>query len=223
MNSLLIYGILILLWFLYVLQKKLRQRKIIKTHLQDAVKEAKEILRTHPLFLDTETTGIGDNDEIIEISIIDKNERILIDTLIKPKKKIPKESTNIHNITNSDVKNSPTFFEIINRLNSILNNRVVCVYNADFDCRLLRQSAIKWRENISLPNKTRFFCIMKLFAKYSGEWDNYHNHFKWHKLEDALKICGIHMRGNSHRALFDTIGAKRILFHIADHYVKKNR
>ena len=36
------------------------------------------------VYLDTETTGLHESDEIVELTIIDDNEEILIDTLLKP-------------------------------------------------------------------------------------------------------------------------------------------
>ena len=46
--------------------------------------------------LDTETTGLYDDAEIVEISIIDENGGVLLDTLVKPLKPIPAEATAIH-------------------------------------------------------------------------------------------------------------------------------
>ena len=40
--------------------------------------------------LDTETTGLDDNAEIVEIAIIDKEERTLINQLVKPTQRIPR-------------------------------------------------------------------------------------------------------------------------------------
>ena len=37
------------------------------------------------VYLDTETTGVSDDDEMVELTIIDDNCKPLINTLIKPK------------------------------------------------------------------------------------------------------------------------------------------
>ena len=37
------------------------------------------------VYLDTETTGVADDDEMVELTIIDDDGKPLIDTLIKPK------------------------------------------------------------------------------------------------------------------------------------------
>ena len=62
--------------------------------------------------LDTETTGLYDDAEIVEISIIDENGGVLLDTLVKPLKPIPAEATAIHGITNEMVATAPTWVAI---------------------------------------------------------------------------------------------------------------
>ncbi|HHJ4165905.1 TPA: exonuclease domain-containing protein, partial [Raoultella ornithinolytica] len=51
------------------------------------------------LFIDTETTGLGEDAEIVEICIIDSHGSIMLNTLIKPTKPIPDEAIAIHGIT----------------------------------------------------------------------------------------------------------------------------
>ena len=54
-----------------------------------AINIAREILKHKEdyVILDTETTGLGDSDVIIQISIIDLDGNVLMDSLIKPTKK----------------------------------------------------------------------------------------------------------------------------------------
>lgn len=44
---------------------------------------------TNCLILDTETTGLGDDAEIVEIAIIDQDKNVLLNSLVKPSKPIP--------------------------------------------------------------------------------------------------------------------------------------
>jgi DNA polymerase-3 subunit epsilon len=55
---------------------------------------------------------------------------------------------------------------------------------------------------------------MRLYAQFYGEWDPMRNSYRWQKLEDAGRQCGIAMP-NSHRALEDALLAKAVLEHIA--------
>jgi inhibitor of KinA sporulation pathway (predicted exonuclease) len=195
-----------------------KRKSILETPLQEAIHEAYEMFNSNPLFLDTETTGISDDDEIVEISIIDKDENILLNTLVKPVKRIPISATNIHHISNSDVENAPNFLEIAEDLLRILDGRNICIYNSDFDYRILYQTADKYGLNLTFSNNTKFLCIMKLFAKYYGEWNDYYNNFKWHKLVDAIKKCNIEIDGIYHRSLSDVKTTRQLLIHIASHF-----
>ena len=58
------------------------------------------------VILDTETTGLNERAEIVELSIIDKNGNTLFDRLIKPKGHIPRDAEQIHGISNADVENA---------------------------------------------------------------------------------------------------------------------
>lgn len=57
---------------------------------------AQQWLDDNRLFIDTETTGLGDDAEIVEICIIDSHGFILLNTLVKPTKPIPDEAIAIH-------------------------------------------------------------------------------------------------------------------------------
>ncbi|CAH0535465.1 hypothetical protein VST7929_03039 [Vibrio stylophorae] len=81
------------------------------------------------IYLDTETTGLDDNAEIIEISIISESGHVLLDTLVKPSQTVSAEATAIHGITDADLVGAPTWPEIkiaffISLSNPIITRRV---------------------------------------------------------------------------------------------------
>lgn len=77
------------------------------------------------VFIDLETTGtrIG-SDRIVDMSFLkvypDGKEEIM-STLINPNIPIPPESTEIHGITDNDVKGKPTFKEYAGKINEFLD------------------------------------------------------------------------------------------------------
>jgi DNA polymerase-3 subunit epsilon len=148
-----------------------------------------------PRFLDTETTGLDNRAEIIEICILDQDGSILLDTLVKPLRKIPPDAIQIHGITNDMVADAPGWLEVWPQVQSALAGRYTGVYNADFDMRMLEQtnraSGIPWN-----PGDFRFFCIMKLFSQYLGT-------SRWQTLEAAGRQFGLTLP-NAHRAQADT-------------------
>ncbi|MCW3664158.1 3'-5' exonuclease, partial [Burkholderia cenocepacia] len=58
---------------------------------------------TNFILLDTETTGLDESAEIVEIAVIDDAGNVLLNTLVKPKHPIPNSATAIHGITNAMV------------------------------------------------------------------------------------------------------------------------
>lgn len=83
----------------------------MKTHYprsrEEAVVRCREWLSKGAVFVDTETTGLNKDDEIIENYIVDAYGAILLDSLVKPTKPIPPEATMINGITNKDVMRAP--------------------------------------------------------------------------------------------------------------------
>lgn len=169
---------------------------------------AQQWLNDDPLFLDTETTGLDDKAEVVEISIIDSNGEILLNTLIKPTKTIPEEAIAIHDITNEMVENAPIWPQVHTQFCQIIQDRTLLIYNTDYDRRILTQTAYAWRKNIDnkpyLP--TSLFtarCVMKLYAAFYGQWDDYRDSWKWQKLTVAANQMGVIVKGQAHRALSD--------------------
>jgi DNA polymerase III epsilon subunit-like protein len=180
-----------------------------------AIRKAKHFLALEPVFLDTETTGLGQLSEIIEIAVVDSEGNALVDTLVKPRDKIPPEATEIHGISNQDVAKFPTFPSVWqNELQPILADKTVCVFNSAFDLRLIGQTLLKYAlppHEIEQP-----FCIMKLYADFNGRWDSGRKQNRWRKMSIAADQCGISKSDTLHRALADVQLARNIFLHIAN-------
>lgn len=60
--------------------------------------------------MDTETTGLSDDDEIIEIAVISEDGEVLLDTFVKhtSRVEISKGARNIHGIKKRSLKNAPS-------------------------------------------------------------------------------------------------------------------
>lgn len=169
-------------------------------------KQAKEIAASWMDFpyciLDTETTGLDDSDEVIEIGVIDEKGVVLLDTLIKPSvSTISVQSTNIHGITYDDTKNAPYFSEVLPSLLEVCRGRRVIIYNSDFDNRLLMQSTSNFEEKEALKNILGNSCLMMLFAQYYGELGK-HSSFRWKSLIFAAEYFDVPVI-RAHRAIAD--------------------
>ena len=194
---------------------------------------AKNWLDEDPIFLDTETSGLDDSAEIVEIGIIDINGEPLLETFIKPYNPIPEEATNIHGITNDMVKDAPYWSEIHEQFCSIIKDRTLIIYNRGYDVRLIDQTIKASIENKAMKEEAqdwdkdqRILCAMKLFAAYYGMWDEYHEDWKWQKLTAAADYMNVKTEGKAHRAVTDclmTLGIVQAMGEQATKEIEKNR
>ncbi len=153
--------------------------------------------------LDTETTGLGENDEIVQIAIIDHEGKELLNSYVKPvRKSIPRDATAIHGIKIKDVENAPTMADLLPRIKKICSGKTIVTYNAAFDSRLLQQSIAKRKLYGSF--RASFECAMINFATYKGE-PGRNGEYKWQKLE-----------GGDHTAIGDCRATYALLKSIAD-------
>jgi len=181
---------------------------------QAAIFEAKREMSRQPVYLDTETTGLESTDQIVEVCVLDYDGTVLIDSLVKPSGSIPSSATRIHGVTTDMVKDAPTWPDLWPQVEAAMVNRRVAIYNAEFDVRLMKQSHRKHHMNWQLPNDL-FFCVMKLYARFYGQWDSSRGSYRWQNLESAGRQCKIALP-NAHRARADTLLARAVLQYVAE-------
>lgn len=168
------------------------------------------IRRNRVYLLDTETTGLSDDDEVLEIAIINANGETILNTLVKPEHKTEwAEAQVIHGITPEMVADAPTLQQLKPLLQAILHNndRALMIYNSDYDLRMLRQAI-----NQSRPAT----CIMKTYADYRGIPGKHAGGSKWHKLTEAAAFVGHQWQGNAHRALADCHATLSVYNHLLE-------
>jgi DNA polymerase III subunit epsilon len=184
------------------------------SYRRDAIQKARLLLEANPIYLDTETTGLHQSAEIIEIGIVDDQENILFEQRIRPRGKIDPAAGRVHGITHEMLVNAPTWDQVWPMAESVLMNRKVGVYNVEFDLRLIKQSNQRsWiRSNIL---DSSFFDIMAIYAQFYGDWDAYHKSFRFQSLEMAGRQCGIHLH-NTHNAVDDCLLTRALLHTMAE-------
>lgn len=173
---------------------------------------ARDVISRQPIYLDTETTGLNDDDEIVEIAIINHDGIRELESLIRPTIPIPISATRIHGISDPMVRQAPFWNHLWLQVNDLLKDRIICTYNSDFDRRMMQQSNRKFK--LPWDPEHNFFDIMGLFSIYNQEWDPIHRNYRLIRLENAGTKMGIHLP-NSHRALDDARLARAVLHSIA--------
>ena len=172
---------------------------------QQVVEYSKRKISSDPVYLDTETTGLESNDEIIEIAIVNSSGEAIFESFVRPQKPIPASATAINHITNDMVANSPGWADIWPEIRHLLFGHSIGMYNAEFDIRMILQSlAIN-----KMPNNTKLnaFDIMKIYSDYMRSDRRY-------RLEQAGRNLGI-VIPNSHRAVDDTLLTRAVFHSIA--------
>ena len=123
---------------------------------------------TRPVaFIDLETTGVNlSSDRIVEIAIIKvlpDAERQVKRKLINPEKPIPKETTEIHGITDENVKDAPTFKQAGNEIKQFLENCDLGGYNSNrFDIPMLMEEFLRAGMDVDLSNR-RMIDVQHIF------------------------------------------------------------
>jgi DNA polymerase III epsilon subunit-like protein len=152
---------------------------------------ASNLLKTEFYVLDTETTGLDRSAELCEIAIISSAGHIVMNTRVHPTRPIPPDATRIHGITNSDVSAAPGFHMLIGVVQELFTTKPVVIYNADYDYRIIQQSAAAHGFNTDWMHGANISCAMLNYAAFFGDWDDYRDSFAWQKLENACIQQGI--------------------------------
>jgi len=163
---------------------------------------ARELCLLRPVFLDTETTGLGSNDQIVEIAVLDFDDHVLLDTLVRPYVPISPQAMAIHGITAADAGGGMAFREVWRKLTPILAKYPVVIYNASFDLRLLQQTASASGVRYQAPRAVH--CAMGLYAALHGKAS----------LEKAARNQGVTLPPALHRAAADAELTRRLVRHL---------
>mgnify|MGYP007071603296 CR=1 FL=1 len=160
---------------------------------KEAADWAREMLASDALILDTETSGLDDTAEIVQIAIIDMHGNTLLDALIKPVNGIPRSASRIHGITDETVAEAPSFADVWPSICDVIRDKTVIIYNADYDTRLLAQSARAHGITLLRVDYVTYKCAMLPYSAWVGSWNDYHGNYRWQRLpagdHSALGDC----------------------------------
>lgn len=163
-------------------------------------KWAQDLLQKDLVVLDSETSGLT-NARFIQLAIIDKHGKTLFNEYFNPGVKIEEGAKAVHGITEEFLANKLPFSHYEQQILDILKDKIIVVYNADFDLQIL---------NIELSQNTfindymiDYHCAMKEYAKFYGE-KSHRGGYKWQSLTNACIQTGIEVK-DAHNALGDCL------------------
>ncbi len=184
------------------------------TYRQEAIRQARYYLEADPVYIDTETTGLYLNAEIIEIGIIDDQENVLFEGRIRPRGKMDPAAERVHGISLDMLKDCPTWEQVWPLAEAQLTGRKIGVYNLEFDWSKIKEANRRTWITTSLTVHD-FFDIMVLYASFYGDRDPSRGSFRYQSLEMAGRQCGIHLP-NAHNAIDDCLLTRALLHHMAE-------
>ena len=161
------------------------------------------------VYLDTETTGLDGQAEIVDLAVIAGDGEVLLDTLIRPVRSIPLVASGIHGIRDADVADAPTWDDVFAEFGRVTQGRRIVVYNADFDKRIVSQCCAQYA--LASPEVV-WQCAMRAYAEFCAE-PGQSGGFKWHRLDRAAYRFGISPGG--HRALADAKVCRAVVLGMA--------
>lgn len=159
---------------------KQEKKSVRRRNQADRLRPYASISPHKTICLDIETTGLDRSaDEILQLSIVDGNGKVLFDEYFRPaEKKSWPEAAKVNEITPDMVANKPTLQAHISLINKIIaDSDLIVGYNSNwFDIPFMRE------HGIDIPDDKSKADVMLEYAEYVGEPSEKGGDYKRHKL-----------------------------------------
>lgn len=160
-------------------------------------RERELLLRDEFVVLDIETTGYSPlhGGRIIELAALKiKNGKAVAEcsTLINPGQKIPKKSFEVHGISDEDVKDAPTYGQILPLFKEFIGDAVIVAHNAGFDWSTF---LVYYFRKVGIQPTNDVLDTLALFRRAMPDLEK-------HSLDVMCEVCKVSLDGH-HRALND--------------------
>lgn len=157
------------------------------------------------VILDTETTGLGHGDKIVELSVIDLYGNTLYNQMFDPQMPMPDNASRVNGITDDMLKGKPTFEAELPAINKVLANKILIGWNVPFDEKMLGFEYAYVSQNKTWKG---MWDAMIAFARSNNMKNNFGRYSC--KLVKAKSMLGL---GDSqeHRSLADCIDTLAVM------------
>ena len=178
--------------------------------------------------VDSETTALWPEGEVIELAMVHSSGALLFHSLIRPQGAVTSGARAVHQITDEELAEAPTFPEVWPQISAILRRyRVFVGYNSAFDLGVLEETARRY--GLRIPglavrgrghgvrhryhNRLYRNCVMEQYARWYGAYSSYHGSYTWQSLDRACQMLGVERP--THRALDDAKATLEVLRKLA--------
>ena len=138
---------------------------------EGAIRWARSLLSGEEfVVLDSETTGLGNPIDFVEVGVVSSRGEPLIDSLIEPSCPVDPRASRVHGHTAESLAGERRFFEVYPDLLEVLWAKRVVVYNASYDRRVWDAAVGRLGARAALAGELApWECAMRAFAAYVGE------------------------------------------------------
>ena len=168
---------------------------VIQRQKQALVSWQSLLNRQDVLILDTETTGLSGQDLIVDLAIIDTTGAVRFDSLVGVPTGtcISPGAMRIHGLDRRALKDAPAWPQIHDEVIMLLEDSLVCCWNAPFDRRMLHQTVA--HHGLVIPQGIQWRDLLRDHRQLKPNVGS-------HSLEAVASRYGVRTEG-SHRALPD--------------------
>ncbi len=159
--------------------------------------------------IDTETTGLYiADDEILQVSMVDKYGTELLNEYVKPKHHTEwPEAEAVNHISPAQVQDLPTIDVHIEKIVDLLEqSEKIIGYNTEFDLGFIAVAAGKddfWLQRMTAKSVD----VMREFAEVYGEWSEKYEGYRFQKLTTCAEYYGYAWPNGPHDSLEDAKAA----------------
>ena len=162
------------------------------------------------VFLDTETTGLGGQAEIVDLAIIAADGTVLVNQLVRPARPIPIDARLIHGITNEHVAGAPMWCDVLEMARPVIAGRIVVAYNSSFDRGMMQQCCAA--ATVEMPH-VEWECAMRAYAAFRKDARLRAGGYRWRPLHEAAGSFRLSIP--THRALADAMACRGVVLGMA--------
>ncbi|EDX0374295.1 3'-5' exonuclease [Salmonella enterica] len=176
-------------------------------------------LSKDPVFLDTETTGLDAGAQALEIGLVNARGDLIYEPRLKPTVSIDPAAAAVHGISEAMLADAPAWPDIAQQLQHHIGRRPLVIFNANFDTRILKQTAVAHNLPVSWLDSLTVYCAMRLAAGYYGPTNRYGTI----SLASAVSQAGLSWTGQAHSAIADAVMTARMVNDIAEYWYQLQR